>query len=139
MSQWPLTGNTATLSVGNWYAGKVVVDGRSEQRRAAAAALLGRYRRRRQLRRRDHADQRQRAYIDADWSAGYVGLYNWWYDAVAQEFDDVQVGFDNNSDGDILDAGDAIQANDDFSSNVVNLVYDDNGNLTRDGRVWVCL
>ena len=83
------------------------------------------------------------AYIDAEWSAGYVGLYNWWYAAVAQEFDDVKVGFDNNSDGDILDAGDAIRANDDFNSNVVNLVYDDTidraalrqrqaGNLTLD-------
>ena len=53
------------------------------------------------------------AYIDADWSAGYVGVYAWWYDTgLSQEFDDVVVGLDNNGDGDFVDAGDAIQARD---------------------------
>ena len=133
VTQWPLwAASSVNLTVGTWYTGKVVVD--DDPNNAALQRLRywvdtdddG-----------DFADETvlisDVAYIDAEWSAGYVGLYNWWYAAVAQEFDDVQVGFDNNSDGDILDAGDAIQANDDFSSNVVNLVYDDNGNLTRDG------
>ncbi len=43
------------------------------------------------------------------------------------------IGLDNNSDGDYLDAGDAIQSRDDFNSSNVTLVYDDNGNLARDG------
>ena len=132
-SYWPLgSASSVNLTVGNWYTGKVVVD--DDPNNAALQRLRfwvdtdddGSF-----------ADETtllsDTAYIDAEWSAGYVGLYNWWWDAVAQEFDDVKVGFDNNSDGDFLDAGDAIQANDDFSSNAVNLVYDDNGNLTRDG------
>ena len=60
------------------------------------------------------------AYIDADWSAGYVGVYAWWYDTgLSQEFDDVVIGLDNNSDGDYLDAGDCVQARDDFNSSSV--------------------
>jgi hypothetical protein len=45
----------------------------------------------------------------------------------------VKIGYDNNGDGDILDAGDDIQMSDDFNSNVMSLTYDNNGNLTDDG------
>ena len=69
--------------------------------------------------------------IDDNWSAGYVGLANWL--ETAQEFDDFEVGIDNNSDGDIADAGDDVQIDDDFSSTTMSLTYDDNGNLTDDG------
>ena len=69
--------------------------------------------------------------IDDNWSAGYVGLANWL--ETAQEFDDLRVGIDNNSDGDIADAGDDVQIDDDFSSTTMSLTYDDNGNLTDDG------
>ena len=69
--------------------------------------------------------------IDDNWSAGYVGLANWL--ETAQEFDDFEVGIDNNSDGDIDDAGDDVQIDDDFSSTTMSLSYDDNGNLTDDG------
>ena len=68
-----------------------------------------------------------------DWSAGSLGLYKGGgYSAVTQ-FDDFKVGFDNNSDGDIADAGDDILVDDDFNSNAATLTYDDNGNLTNDG------
>ncbi len=52
---------------------------------------------------------------------------------VTHQFDDVKVGYDNNADGDILDAGDAIQVSDNFNSNAMSLSYDNNGNLTNDG------
>ena len=69
--------------------------------------------------------------IDDNWSAGYVGLANWL--ETAQEFDDLRVGIDNNSDGDIADAGDDVEIDDDFSSTTMSLTYDNNGNLTDDG------
>jgi RHS repeat-associated protein len=50
-----------------------------------------------------------------------------------QQYDDVKIGYDNNGDGDILDAGDDLQVSDNFSSNVMSLTYDNNGNLTDDG------
>ena len=53
--------------------------------------------------------------------------------SAAQQYDDVKIGYDNNADDDILDAGDDIQASDDFGSNVMSLSYDNNGNLTDDG------
>ena len=43
------------------------------------------------------------------------------------------VGIDNNSDGDIDDAGDDVEIDDDFSSTTMSLTYDNNGNLTDDG------
>jgi hypothetical protein len=52
---------------------------------------------------------------------------------VLQQFDDVKVGYDNDADGDIADAGDDIQVLDSFDSSVMSLTYDDNGNLTDDG------
>ena len=50
-----------------------------------------------------------------------------------QQYDDVKIGYDNNGDGDILDAGDDLQVSDNFSSNVMSLTYDNNGNPTDDG------
>jgi len=52
----------------------------------------------------------------------------------------VEIGYDTEcdqggstkGDGDIADAGDDIQIDDDFSSNVMSLSYDNNGNLTLD-------
>ena len=41
------------------------------------------------------------------WSAGCAGLYPA-AGGVAQQYDDVKIGYDNNGDGDILDAGDGI-------------------------------
>ena len=74
-----------------------------------------------------------RGEVDDNWSAGYVGLYRAPGGSSAQEFDNLKVGYDNNSDGDIADAGDDIQIEDDFSSNVMSLTYDNNGSLTDDG------
>ena len=45
----------------------------------------------------------------------------------------MRIGYDNNGDGDIGDDGDDIQIDDAFTSNVVSLSYDHNGNLTDDG------
>jgi RHS repeat-associated protein len=70
--------------------------------------------------------------VDDDWSAGYVGLYKG-NDTTVHQWDDFQVGLDNNGDGDIADAGDDILVSDDFNSNQVSLSYDNNGNLTNDG------
>ena len=68
-----------------------------------------------------------------DWSAGSLGLYKGGGQSAVTQFDDFKVGFDNNSDGDITDAGDDILVDDDFNSNQTTLTYDDNGNLTNDG------
>ncbi len=43
------------------------------------------------------------------------------------------IGYDNNADGDIADAGDDLQVVDLFSSNAITLTYDNDGNLTADG------
>ncbi len=43
------------------------------------------------------------------------------------------IGYDNNDDGDIADAGDDVQVADLFSSNAITLTYDNDGNLTADG------
>ena len=51
----------------------------------------------------------------------------------AQQYDDVLIGYDNNDDGDIADAGDDVQVADLFSSNAITLTYDNDGNLTADG------
>ena len=55
-------------------------------------------------------------------------------------FDNFKVGYDNNADGDIDDAGDDIQIDDNFDDpgggvtwNKITLAYDANGNLTDDG------
>ena len=69
--------------------------------------------------------------IDDVWSAGFVGLYRG--GSAAQQYDDFKVGLDNNSDLDIDDGGDEVVINDDFSTNVISLSYDNNGNVTDDG------
>ena len=72
--------------------------------------------------------------VDDVWSAGYVGLYRAASTTGAvQQYDDVKIGYDTDSDADITDAGDDIQVSDDFNSNVMTLSYDNNGNLTSDG------
>jgi hypothetical protein len=48
-------------------------------------------------------------------------------------FDNVKVGYDNNADGDIDDAGDDLVANDDFGGTTITPTHDHNGNLTFDG------
>ena len=48
-----------------------------------------------------------------------------WRDDSGEQCDDVRIGYDNNGDGDILDAGDDLQIDDDFSSNQMSLTYDD--------------
>ncbi|MBU0639834.1 MAG: hypothetical protein KKB50_13280 [Planctomycetes bacterium] len=73
------------------------------------------------------------AAVDDDWSAGCVGLFRYAGNQSTQQFDDVKVGYDNNADADILDAGDEIQIQDDFNSNVMSLSFDNNGSLTDDG------
>jgi RHS repeat-associated protein len=45
----------------------------------------------------------------------------------------VKIGYDNNGDGDIADAGDTIEVSDGFASSGMSLTYDNNGNLTSDG------
>ena len=45
----------------------------------------------------------------------------------AQESDDAKIGYDNNADADILDAGDDIHVDNDFGSNVLSLSYDTAG------------
>ena len=71
--------------------------------------------------------------MDDDWSAGHVGLYRYPGGSAVQQYDDVKIGYDNNGDGDILDAGDDIQVLDPFTSNQMSLTYDHNGSLTDDG------
>jgi hypothetical protein len=48
-------------------------------------------------------------------------------------FDNVKVGYDNNADDDIDDAGDDLVVSDDFSGTTITPTYDSNGNLTFDG------
>ena len=70
------------------------------------------------------------------WSAGHVGLYRAAGGSAAQQYDDVKTGYDSNADGDILDAGDDLQASDDFATNVLTLAYDNTLDLAalRQGR-----
>ncbi|MCG3129272.1 MAG: hypothetical protein CHACPFDD_04193 [Phycisphaerae bacterium] len=71
--------------------------------------------------------------IDDDWSAGSVGFYVKSGSGGTLSYDNFKVGYDNNADDDIDDAGDDIQIDDDFASSAMTLTYDDNGNLTDDG------
>ena len=68
--------------------------------------------------------------------AGHVGPYRAAGGSAAQQYDDVKIGYDNNGDDDILDAGDDIQASDDFATNVLTLSYDNTLDLAalRQGR-----
>ncbi|MCK4627330.1 MAG: hypothetical protein KAV00_18605, partial [Phycisphaerae bacterium] len=48
-------------------------------------------------------------------------------------FDNLKVGYDNNSDGDIDDEGDDLITSNGFGSTALSLTHDNNGNLTDDG------
>ncbi len=71
--------------------------------------------------------------IDDDWPAGYAGVHRGVQTAAAEQFDSFKVGYDNNADADIDDAGDDVQVDDNFDSAAISLSYDNNGNLTEDG------
>ena len=71
----------------------------------------------------DGIDRRD-AYPTRDWSAGGLGLYKGGGQSAVTQFDDFKVGFDNNDDGDIADAGDDILVDDDFNSNQTSFTYD---------------
>ena len=71
--------------------------------------------------------------IDDTWSAGRAGLYAEAGATSALTFDNFKCGFDNNSDDDIVDAGDDQLVSDDFASSTISLSYDNNGNLSDDG------
>jgi RHS repeat-associated protein len=75
--------------------------------------------------------------VDDDWSGGYVGLFRGNQGANIHQFDDFNVGYDNNADEDFDDGGDVLAVSDSFGDNVTNgaisLSYDANGNLTGDG------
>ena len=49
-------------------------------------------------------------------------------------FDNLKIGYDNNADDDIDDAGDDVVLNEDFGGTSITYTHDDNGNLTDDGR-----
>lgn len=57
--------------------------------------------------------------------------------AAVQPYDDVKSGYDASNDGDVYDAGDAIQVFDQFASKFVTLGYDDNDNRADEG-VYLC-
>ena len=46
--------------------------------------------------------------VDDVWSAGCVGLYRAGGGSAVQQYDDVKIGYGNNGDGDLLDAGDDV-------------------------------
>ncbi|MCG3126249.1 MAG: hypothetical protein CHACPFDD_01079 [Phycisphaerae bacterium] len=146
--QSPLSsGSTVSLTNGNWYTGKVVVGddlGDSALQRLGWRGLPAREQdRHRRLAGEDarptHTWSDETALLDTttvddDWSAGHAGLFHGHIaNTAAQDFDDVKIGYDNNADLDLDDAGDSIVINDDFASNATSLSYDDNGNLTDDG------
>ena len=118
------------LTTGTWYEAKVVIDddGSGGQRFRFWVDTDGDG---------DYSDETtlltDTSVIDGTWTAGYVGLFRLAWAGVSHQFDDVKIGYDNNGDGDILDAGDDVQVSDNFSSNVMSLTYDNNGNLTDDG------
>ncbi|HUU95281.1 MAG TPA: RHS repeat-associated core domain-containing protein [Phycisphaerae bacterium] len=117
------------LSNGTWYEAKVVIDlfGLASQRLRFWVDTDGDS---------DYSDETAQittTAVDDVWSAGYAGLYRAAGGSSFQRYDDVKIGYDNNSDDDIADAGDDIQVDDSFGSNVLSLSYDNNGNLTDDG------
>jgi YD repeat-containing protein len=120
-----------TLTNGNWYEAKVVVDNdpndaNLQQLRFWVDANGNGY--------GDDSPLITTTAVDDVWSAGLVGLYRAASSSGAlQQYDDVKIGYDNNGDGDIADAGDTIEVSDDFASSGMSLTYDNNGNLTSDG------
>ncbi len=130
--------SASSLTADTWYTAKVVVD---DDPQNAALQRLGwdGHRARQRVDTDNDGDWSDETTllnstaVDDDWSAGYVGLYKGAGDSTVHQFDDVKLGFDNNGDGDILDAGDDVLVDDDFNSNQISLSYDNNGNLTADG------
>jgi hypothetical protein len=130
LSTLATAGTALNLTSGTWYEGKVVID--DDPGNSALQQLRfwvdsdrdGNY--------ADETTLITTTAVDDAWSGGYAGLYRTGGSSL-QQFDDVQIGYDNNGDGDILDAGDELQVDDDFSTNVITLSYDNNGNLTDDG------
>jgi RHS repeat-associated protein len=124
-------GSALTLTNGTWYEAKVVID--NDPNNADLQQL------------RFWVDVNGNGYgddsplltttsVDDVWSAGLVGLYRAASSSGAiQQYDDVKIGYDNNGDGDIADAGDTIEVSDGFASSGMSLTYDNNGNLTSDG------
>ncbi|GAG04515.1 unnamed protein product [marine sediment metagenome] len=51
-------------------------------------------------------------------------------------FDNLKIGYDNNSDDDIDDAGDDVVVDEDFSSDNQSISYNKAGNLVDDGKFW---
>ena len=49
------------------------------------------------------------------------------------KIDDLKIGYDNNSDHDLSDAGDKIFVSEDFGGESTTFAYDDAGNLVDDG------
>jgi hypothetical protein len=49
-------------------------------------------------------------------------------------FDDVKIGYDDNGDGDIDDAGDDLVWDEDFDSNSWPTTHDHAGNMIQDGQ-----
>lgn len=128
----PGGGSTSlSLTSGNWYTAKIVVDDDPNNstlqrlRMWVDADNDG-----------DWADETtllDTTVVDDEWSAGAIGFFKGGGYAAVTQFVDFQVGFDNNADGDIADAGDDLRVSDDFNSTTASLAYDDNGNLTSDG------
>jgi hypothetical protein len=121
------TGNSVTLTSGQWYTAQAVIDDDPQ----------------------NSALQRLRVWVDANRSgsfadpgenvldttaleggagilparrqAGLVGLFKQSLSTATHEFDDLKVGCDTNGDGDIDDAGDDIQIDDSFDSRPIEL------------------
>ncbi len=118
-----------TLTVGNWYTAKVVVDddGSGGQRLRFWVDTDGDG---------DFSDESicltDTTYIDGTWTAGQVGLFRLTGYAVTHQFDDVTIWTETDADG-TLDSNDTVQVADNFNSSSSSLSYDNNGNLTNDG------
>ncbi len=132
LSTLATSASALTLTSGTWYEAKVVIDNDPNDANLQQLRFWvdtdgdGDY--------GDETTLITTTAVDDVWSAGLVGLYRAASSSGAvQQYDAVKIGYDNNGDGDILDAGDDLQVSDDFASNVMSLTYDDNGNLTDDG------
>ncbi len=125
------SGTALSLTVGNWYTLKAVID--DDPLNSALQRL------RFWVDSDDDGDWSDETAlitstaIDDDWPAGYAGVHRGVQTAAAEQFDDFKAGYDTNADGDIADAGDDVQVDDNFDSAAISLSYDNNGNLTEDG------
>ena len=103
------SGTTLSLTSSTWYEGKVVID--NDPNNANLQQLRfwvdtdndGDY--------SDETTLLTTTAVDDDRSAGYVGLYRYPGGSSVQQYDDLKIGYDNNADGDILDAGDTCRQN----------------------------